>query len=232
MEKQTIVISLGGSIISHKPGEVNVEFLKKFRSLILNYLKQGYRFVIIPGGGKVCRLYQAAASQIAKAKDEDKDWIGIHSIRLNAHLLRTIFRDVAYPVVFDNPKKNPKGKWKVLIASAWLPGHSSDHNAVSIAQKFGIKEIINAGNISFVFDKDPAKFENAKHFEKISWRDYRKIIGSKWIPGLSSPFDPIASKLAEKLKIRVFILEGTDIKNFEKAISGETFRGTIISSER
>lgn len=231
MEKQTIVISLGGSIISHKPGEVNVEFLKKFRSLILNFLKQGCRFVVIPGGGKVCRLYQTAASQIAQATNEDKDWIGIHSIRLNAHLLRTIFRDVAYPVVFDNPEKNPKGKWKVLIASAWRPGHSSDHNAVSIAQKFGIKEIINAGNISFVFDKDPAKFENTKRFEKISWKDYRKLISSKWTPGLSTPFDPIASRLAQKLKIRVFVLEGTDVNNFEKAISGETFRGTIIGPE-
>lgn len=228
---KTIIISFGGSIISHKPGEVNVEFLKKFRNLILNFLKQGYRFVLIPGGGKVCRLYNAAASEIVRITNEDKDWIGIHSIRLHAHFLRTIFRNVAYPVVFDNPEKNPKTKWRVLIASAWLPGHSSDHNAVSIAQKFGIKEIINAGAASFVFDKDPAKFKDAEHFEKISWQDYRKIVGSKWTPGMKAPFDPIASKLAQKLKIRVLVLRGTEIENLKKAVAGKPFQGTIISSE-
>ena len=38
---------------------------------------------------------------MSRVTDEDKDWIGIHATRLNAHLLRTIFRDVADPVVID-----------------------------------------------------------------------------------------------------------------------------------
>ncbi|MFH1181286.1 MAG: UMP kinase [bacterium] len=226
---KTIVISLGGSIISPEAGKVGVIFLKKFRQLVLGLLKKGFKFIIICGGGKVCRLYQLSASKITNAKNEDKDWLGIHAIRLNAHLLRTAFREVAYPVVLDNPHKPIKNHWKLLVASAWKPGWSSDYNAVLFARRFGIKTIINAGNISFVFDKDPAKFKNARFFKQIAWKDYRKLISSRWIPGLSTPFDPIASRLAQKSKIRALIVKGTDLKNLEKAILNQNFKGTIIS---
>jgi len=225
---KTIVVSLGGSIISPAPEKINILFLKKFRSLILKFLKKGLRFVVIVGGGKTCRLYQSAASRVARLPDEDRDWLGIHTTRLNGHLLRTIFRRVAYPVILDNPQKPIKNNWKLLIAAGWRPGWSTDYIAVLLAKRFKIKELINAGDVPFVYDKDPGKYKDAKAFKEISWKDFREIVGSRWTPGLSAPFDPVAAKLAEKLKIRVSIILGTEIKNFEKALLGEKFRGTII----
>jgi uridylate kinase len=79
-----------------------------------------------------------------------------------------------------------------------------------------------------VYNKDFRKHKDAFPIEKISWKDYQKLIGNKWIPGMSAPFDPIASKNARKLKIRTIIIKGTDIKNFEKLLSGLEFKGTII----
>lgn len=225
---KTIVISLGGSIISSRVGKININFLKKFRRLILKFLKKGFKFIIIVGGGKTCRLYQSAASKIAKLPNEDRDWLGIHTTRLNAHLLRTIFRKMAYPVILDEPKKPIKNNWRLLIASGWRPGHSTDYIAVLLARRFKIKEIVNAGDVPFVYDKDPDIYQNARAFKEISWSDFRRIVGSKWSPGLSTPFDPVAAKLAEKLKIRVFIIKGTEIKNFEKLLLGKKFKGTII----
>jgi len=225
---KTIIISLGGSIISPQVGKININFLKKFRRLILKFLKKGFKFIIIVGGGKIGRLYQSAASKIAKLLNEDRDWLGIHTTRLNAHLLRTIFRRVAYPVILDEPKKPIKNNWELLVAAGWRPGWSTDYIAVLLARRFKIKELINAGDVPFVYDKDPDIYKNAKAFKKISWKDFRKIVGWRWSPGLSTPFDPVAAKLAEKLKIRVFIIKGTGIKNFERILSGKKFRGTII----
>ena len=225
---KTIIISLGGSIISPQVGKININFLKKFRRLILKFLKKGFKFIIIVGGGKIGRLYQSAASKIAKLLNEDRDWLGIHTTRLNAHLLRTIFRRVAYPVILDEPKKPIKNNWELLVAAGWRPGWSTDYIAVLLARRFKIKELINAGDVPFVYDKDPDIYKNAKAFKKISWKDFRKIVGWRWSPGLSTPFDPVAAKLAEKLKIRVFIIKGMEIKNFERILSGKKFRGTII----
>jgi len=230
MTKKTIIISLGGSIICPKAGKINVNFLKKFKKIILKFLKNNFRFVIVVGGGRVCRLYQKAASKIGNLSYEDMDWLGIHTTRLNAHLLRTIFRETAYPVVLDNPQKPIKNNWKLLIASGWRPGWSTDYIAVLIAKRFKIKEIINAGDVPFVYNKDCDKYKNVIPIKKISWKDYRKLIVSKWIPGYSCPFDPIAAKEAHKSKIRALILKGTELKNLEKTLLGKKFKGTIITN--
>ena len=229
--QKTIIISLGGSIICPRPGEINTRFLKKFRKLILKYIKRGFRFIIVAGGGKICRVYQKAAAKITKLPYEDMDWLGIHTTRLNAHLLRTIFRKEACPVVFDNPFKKISRDYQkksIIIASGWRPGWSTDFVSVLLAKRFKVKEIINAGNIPFAYSKDPMRYKKAIPIKKISWENYRKLVGSKWIPGLSTPFDPIASKEAQKLKIRAIITLGTDLKNFEKVLLGRKFRGTIV----
>ena len=43
------VISIGGSIIIPPEG-FNIEFLKKFRELILNRVKKGEKFILVVGG--------------------------------------------------------------------------------------------------------------------------------------------------------------------------------------
>jgi len=226
-----IIIALGGSIIVPSAGKINVRFLKNFRKLILKFVKKGYRFIIIAGGGKVCRTYQGAAAKIIKVSYEDQDWIGIHATRLNAHLLRTIFKREALPVVLDNPFKKLKKellKKPIIIAAGWRPGWSTDYISVLLAKRFKVKQIIDAGNIPFVYNKDLLKYKNATAIKKISWGNYRKLVGPKWIPGLPCPIDPIAAKEAQKLKIRAIVIRGTDLKNFERLLSDKKFRGTMI----
>lgn len=231
------VIHLGGSIVVphiSDEGGINVGFLKLFSRFLREEMRKGMRFVIVIGGGKTCRVYQKAASQVTKVSDRDLDWIGIHTIRLNAHLLRTIFVQEAYPVVIDhNPsdvevQKLKRTKQNLFIASGWTPGWSTDYIAVRLAEKFGAKEVIIAKDIPFVYDSDPKKNLNAKPIKKISWKDYKKLIPKKWTPGLSSPVDPVATRLAEKFGITAKILRGEDLKNFQRAIEGKPFQGTII----
>ncbi len=235
--RKTFIIALGGSIIIPAPGKIDVDFLKKFRKFILKFVKRGDKFIIISGGGKLSRTYQQAASRIVKLPYDDMDWLGIHATRINAHLLRTIFRDKACPTVMDDPHKPFTGrsdisKYPVIIASGWRPGWSTDYVAALLAKRFGCREIIDAGNISFVYEQDPkiARKNGVKNppIKKISWKNYRKLVGSRWMPGLPSPIDPIAAKYAQKNKIKAIIIRGTDLKNFENLLLGKKFHGTII----
>ena len=221
-----VVISLGGSLVV--PEEIDVHFLKKFRSLILSHLKRDSRFIIIVGGGKTCRKYQNAAKKVTKLAPEDVDWIGIHSTRLNAHLLRTIFRGVAHPVIIKNPTERIRTGKKVIIAAGWKPGRSTDYDAVLLARNFKSRTILNLSDIDYVYDKDPDLDKNAKPIKKISWKDFRKIVGSKWDPGLNKPFDPVASREAQKLGLRVAIMNGRDFGNLENFLGGKEFTGTTI----
>jgi uridylate kinase len=54
------------------------------------------------------------------------------------------------------------------------------------------------------------------------------MVGDKWAPGMNTPFDPIAAKVAEKFNVNVHII-GKDLGNFENLLLGKKWVGTIIS---
>ncbi len=230
---EIIIISLGGSLIAPKTG-IDHKFLKRFRELIISETKKNKKFVIIAGGGNTARVYQEAASKVTKLTKDDQDWIGIHSTRLNAHLIKTIFRKYAHPRINKNPrtKSDIKNHFKkgesIMVAAGWRPGWSTDYVATILAERLEAKTVINLSNIEYVYNHDPNKYKNAKKIKTINWKDFRKIVGNTWDPGLNMPFDPIASKLAQKLKLKVVICDGKKIANLKNLLGNKKFNGTII----
>src|SRR5512140_1919661 len=93
-----VVLSLGGSLIIPSGG-FDIDFLQGFRTLLVKKINEGYRFIVVCGGGQTARSYQAAARALGHLEPDDIDWIGIHATRLNAHFMRTILRDHAHPVL-------------------------------------------------------------------------------------------------------------------------------------
>lgn len=228
--QETIVMSVGGSLIV--PGEIDTTFLAQLKEFIdMETTTRGRRFIIIAGGGRTARNYQEAAGAVSDLNAEDLDWMGIHATRLNGHLLRTIFRHSAHRVMITNPDEIldvPKGE-KVVIASGYRPGSSTDLRAVQIAEKIGATKVINLSNIDHVYTDDPRTNPDAEKIEVISWADFRALIPSEWDPGLSSPFDPIAAKVAERDNIEVAIINGNKLDEVVKYLEGHPFIGTRIS---
>ena len=228
--KETVVIKLGGSLIVPNGG-LDVNYIKKFYTFIRKQVaEKNRRFFILIGGGKLSRHYRDAGAEITghELPAEDLDWIGIHVTRLNAHLFRTIFRDLAHYRIIKNYEFIQKPDKPIVIAAGWKPGWSTDYDAAILAQDYNIKSIIKMSNADHVYDKDPKKYKDAKPFGKISWEKYRGMVGSKWIPGRHAPFDPIAAKLASEVGIKVLYLDGRNLENAEKAMDGKPFVGTII----
>jgi uridylate kinase len=225
--EETIIISLGGSLIV--PEEIDVEFLKSFKTLILEHVAKGKKFVIICGGGKINKKYNEAAKKISTPTDENLDWIGIAALKLNAELMRVVFAEYANIKVVDNLSNKFSFEKSIVIGSAYEPGKSSDWDATEAARTVGSKKIINLSNTDYVYDSDPKINPNAKKIEKISWPEYRKLIPSEWTSRLNSPFDPIASEMAEKGGMTVVIMNGKPIDNLANYLNRKEFKGTIIS---
>lgn len=224
-----IVISVGGSLMVPNGG-VDTDFLKKLNILIREQVAKGRRFFLIAGGGKIARLYRDAGKEvIGNMTNEDLDWLAIHVTRTNAHLLRTIFQDISHPRIVENyEKKLINWREPVVIGAGWKPGWSTDYDAVVLARDYRASVIVNLSNIDWVYDKDPAKYKDAKPIKKITWDALEQLVGDTWTPGLNVPFDPIATKLAKKLNLTVVVTNGNDFENLEKIIEGEPFKGTII----
>ncbi len=56
------------------------------------------------------------------------------------------------------------------------------------------------------------------------------MVGDEWVPGKNTPFDPVASKLAEEAEMRVVCADGRNIENTLAILEGKEFFGTIIGA--
>lgn len=228
-----IIISVGGSLIVPSKG-IDFDFLGKLNKLVRKHVSLGKRFFIITGGGATAREYRDAGDAVVDSiTEEDLDWLGIHATRLNGHLFRTMFQDIANPRLIEN-YAHRLWNWNepVVIGGGWRPGWSTDYCAVISARDYGGKLIVNLSNIDWVYTKDPRKFKDAEKIEKTTWGQFEKLVGKKWSPGMNAPFDPIATQLAKSLRLTVIVTNGADIENVDKIISGQKeFKGTVISPD-
>nr|QQK87144.1 uridylate kinase [Treponema denticola] len=227
------VLSVGGSIVA--PDKPDFDFLDKFSKTIRNWLLQdsSRKIIMVIGGGAPARDYQNAYRKVcdlrkAPAKNDEADWIGIMATRLNAQLVKAVFEDLCpNPVVYDPTTVDMFGG-QILVAAGWKPGFSTDNDAVVLAERFSGNLVVNLSNIAKVYTDDPKKNPEARPIDSISWEDFIKIVGTEWVPGKNTPFDPIASLRAQKAGIKVICAAGKDIENLENILNGKDFKGTVI----
>lgn len=227
---ETIIISVGGSLIV--PDAIDTVFLQQLRTYIGEEIAtNNRRFILIAGGGRTARNYQKAAETVSPLDASDIDWLGIHATRLNGHLLRTIFRDVAHPTMITNPDEvlDVPQSARVIVASGYRPGASTDLRAVQIAMRVGSSRVVNLSNTDYVYTADPKIDPEAKPIERMPWSEFRKLIPAEWAPGLSSPFDPIAAKTAEEQRIEVACINGAHLPDLLAYLNNEPFVGTLLT---
>jgi uridylate kinase len=222
------IISFGGSVIC--PREIDTKTVKKFCNFIKEEVKKGSKFVIVAGGGNTARQYQKAAYEIGKASVEDRDWLGIESTKLNALLLKSIFKKEVHPILFDKRFKiKGFGRYSVIIGCGWQPGWSTDFDTIQITVDLKAKTAILLGKPDYVYTSNPDKNKNVRPIEEMNWKEFFKLIPKKWSPGLHAPVDPIAARLAQKEKIKVIVASGKDFKNLKNILDGKKFKGTMIN---
>src|SRR5258708_6718462 len=129
--KNAHVIKLGGSLLV-PDGGIDAEYVNKFNAFIRKQIaEKGLRFFIFTGGGQLARHYIDAAMEVIghELTNDDLDWLGVHATRLNAQLVRTIFRDLAHPVIITDYSYIQKPDKPVIIAAGWKPGWSTDYRS-------------------------------------------------------------------------------------------------------
>jgi uridylate kinase len=220
------VISLGGSLLV--PHGVDAEFAQAVRNLLERRIAQGERFIIVVGGGKVARDYIQAAEKLSHVSSEQLDWVGIYTTRLNAEFMRIVCDELAYDQVIIDPEKIVDTDKPIIFGAGIKPGWSTDYVAVKMAQQVGAKKLLNLSNTNYVYSADPKKDPEAKPLKHITWSEYRQLIPSEWHPGLSTPFDPVASKAAHELGLEVAIINGAKLAEVEKCLAGQDFDGSVI----
>lgn len=253
-----IVISLGGSIVAPAEGPDFKFLLNFRKVLISVLEKTGDRAILVIGGGSPARKWQNAYREFrlelqreytisqqdssgdralpnaALDPDQQKDLqqaldrIGIAATRLNAQLVREAFSELCPQDVVMDPTGDFEFEGKILVASGWKPGFSTDFDAVILAERFGAKRVINLSNVSQIYDDDPKKNPLAKPLKSVTYDALLKMTGTEWNPGANVPFDPIALMKAREIGLEIIFASGTELDNFMAILESKEFVGTII----
>ncbi len=221
---KTIIIKLGGSLTI--PNEIDTAFIKEFKGIITSYTDKGFKFGIVTGGGKICRKYQNAAKEFIGEDQKALDWLGIEVTKLNAHLLKTIFAELADDEIITDYSNIPKQKKPVQIGAGYRPDWSTDYDAMALANHAKANELIVLSNIAHVYDKDPKIYKDAKPYDRLSWDEMLLLCKGPWKPGLNVPLDPESAKKGAENRQKVVFLSG--LENLKNYLDNKSYTGTII----
>ena len=227
MKKKVIVLNLGGSLII--PGEIDLNFLQKFRKVILRNSRK-YKFIIVCGGGSIARKYIAALRK-AGINEKFQSFSGISATRMNARFMNYLFgisSEFGIPHTTETLKKYIN-KQDIIFCGAleYKPKQTSDSTAAELARHF--KTIfITMTNVPGLYNKNPLEHKDARLILRISWLEFCRMANkNKYQPGQHFVLDGTASKIIMQHKVPTYIL-GKDLKQLEKVLHGKDFKGTLI----
>ncbi len=243
------IIKFGGSRLRPKEDHVDESCINFLINLTKQHPKKKFLFII--GGGALARTLQKKGTPGLKslfAPDEDLfvqgiDLLGIRATRENGRLLIKAFKSAnlnVSPTLLHDPTNIPKDNHLIHVAGGWKPGWSTDYVAMKFAQKFRAKTVIKVSDFKYVKDVSPLSLKDltkpeinkqiatAKDLKNITWKKIANLVGTKWVPGLHTPLDPLAAALGLKNKdITLYIAEENQIENI---LNNEKVTGTIVSN--
>ncbi|MDD3159501.1 MAG: UMP kinase, partial [Candidatus ainarchaeum sp.] len=226
-KSKCFVISVGGSVFIQDV--VNSQKIKNFCNLINEYTQNGFKFILVIGGGKTARNYQNVLRENG-ATNFELDSIGIMATKLNAMLFingitnssNQVLENIKDSKLFLEQNKTP-------IFGGIIEGCTTDADAALIAEYLGVN-FVNLSNVNGVYDKDPNQNYDAILFKELSFFDMNFLLKEKeMIPGQNLFIDKHAASILTRSKIKSFFLDGNNLDNFRHFLNGEYFEGTTIS---
>ena len=229
---KVFVLSLGGSVLIRE--KLNTAQIGKICHLVDNLRREGYRFVLVIGGGKTARDYVAAGKALG-ANNFALDELGIATSRLNAKLVIQALENPVHEVMTDvNGAVSALEKNAVPVYGGLMPGFTTDTVAALLSEVLGAT-FINLSNVDGVYSADPKENPEAKFYSTLTHEELMKIIarstGLGATPSQNVILDLPCALVLKRSRIKSVILNAEDVDNLENAIRGRDFKGTIIESE-
>lgn len=221
-----VVISLGGSIISKDM--LQLEFIETFTKMLAG-IKEYDRFGIVVGGGMLARTYISALKKYG-INDNVLDEIGINATRMNALTVSTFLEDVNMKIPTSvNDASELFSLYRHVVMGGTEPGHTTDTVATLLAERIGAKIMINATSVDGVYTDDPKKNSKAEKIDHLSYDEAIRLAVDKSIGAGPNVFmDITALNIAKRASLKVCVIEGTNLKEYQNVLSGRKISGTII----
>jgi uridylate kinase len=235
LNDKKIVIKMGGSLLFNEDKGLNREKIQKFCQ-IFEKMNYSGTYVIVCGGGKIAREYISAVRSFQE-NEALCDIFGIDLSRINAKLLISCFQDFAYPLVpksFEDLSTALLFR-RIIVMGGLQPGQSTTSVALEVAEFIGAEELVVLTDVEGIYDKDPKRFNDAKLLKDLTYAELQEIIlnssGNKQAAaGEYRIFDAVSLQILKRSKIRIKVMSGKNLKEFDRYWKGEKdIKCTIIT---
>ena len=235
MIKKNIVIKIGGSLLFSEESKIRTELISEFCNIIKNK-KNFETIVIICGGGILAREFIEVVRKLGK-DEAFCDNIGIKISHINSQVIIACLNDYAYPEVPRSLEELSIAALfkKIVVMGGLQPGQSTTSVAIEVAEYLNANNLIILTDVPGIFDKDPKKYKDAKLIKNISHEKLQEYILTSFgdnqaAAGEYRIFDAVSLQILKRSKIKIRIMSGKDLKEFEKYWKGdENITCTIIS---
>jgi len=227
---KTVVISLGGSILIPTLEKNKIEEYVP----VLQKIAARHRLFVVVGGGGEARRYIEVARRLG-IDEGTSDEIGILITRLNATLLVSALRDMAYPKVAESHSEAQKfaEAGKIVVMGGITPGQTTDAVAAVLAERVRADVFINVTSVDGIYSADPKKVKTATRYTTLTPTQLLEIVGGTALTaGSNTVLDIVAARVVERSHIPLVVLDGTKPKNLSSAILTGKFTGTTVSEKK
>jgi len=223
-----IMLKLSGQVLEgSKESGIDCKILKSLCKEIAElHKKTKVEIVIVIGGGNIWRYRDFKDSGIERV---NSDYMGMMATIMNAVAISATFKNlgtdsevwssIKIPHIaktYDRPsaiKDLEKGKIVICAGGTGNPFFTTDSAAALRALELNCDVVLKATKVNGVFDKDPEKHPNAKHFPEIS---YSEILEKNL-----QVMDLAAVSLCKEKPLPIIVFDLNQKGNIEKAILGE-----------
>lgn len=228
-----ILLKLSGEALAGKQGTgINTGVIKQIAQDVAEAFKVGVQIGIVIGGGNIYRGVAASAEGMDRAS---ADYMGMLATCINALALQDALEkegvptrvqtaiemaEIAEPYIRRRAIRHlEKGRIVIFGAGTGAPFFTTDTAASLRAMEINAQVIMKATKVDGIYDKDPAKHEDAKKFDKISYIDVLNR-------GLQV-MDSTAISMCMDNKLPIITFDLMKPGNILKAVSGENI-GTLV----
>jgi uridylate kinase len=236
MAYKRVLLKISGEQLSgkHEVG-IDPEIAVYLAKEVAKVVQAGCQLVLVVGGGNVVRGAEIAGNGIKRVT---ADHMGMLSCLMNAMALTDIFEhngvktrcmsnvfatQVAEAYSFRLAEKHlNRGRVVIVAGGIGRPYFTTDTAALNIALELSCETVLKATKVDGVYDKDPAKFDDATLLDEVS---FQEAVENPQIRVM----DKAALGLAMEQQMPVIIFDPMKADNTVKVVSGEQI-GTKIDS--
>lgn len=228
-----ILLKLSGEALAGKQGQgINTEIIKQVAQEVAEAYRSGAEIGIVIGGGNIFRGVAASAGGMDRASS---DYMGMLATCINALALQDALEkedvptrvqtaiemaEIAEPYIRRKAIRHlEKGRVVIFAAGTGNPYFTTDTAAALRAAEIGAEVIMKATKVDGIYDKDPAKFTDAKMYDELTYID----VLNKGLKVMDST--AVSLCMDNKLPILTFNLMSRG--NILRAVKGEPV-GTIV----